>query len=273
MARDLSKEVFPSEPEFPQSPDARNTQAHSDPSPVSTVALSDHERPTLPVLGLPIGDQDVLRAAFAWNLTVEMARLGARAILVSPELDDPSPLWPDLLEKPLGAELVKIPDANPQSVMTQVKRLTSTRHATHQRGGLVLLRIPPTWLRQPAEVRDWLRWTLLFSTARADDLRETYALGKLVTQVCPQAQMGLTIHGVDRREQAENSYQRVALAFQRHLHRDLLSYGLLVDDLLVYRTIVAQRPIGLCHPQSIAARAMRDVASILLEDARKIAGD
>jgi len=272
MARDLSKDARPHEPELPP-PDARNPRANTHPSPTTPVALPGRQRPSLPVLALPIGDQDVLRAAFAWNLTVEMARLGARALLVSPELDDPSPLWPDLSEKPLGAELVKIPHANPQSVVTQVKRLASTRHATHQRGEVILLRIPPIWLREPAEVRDWLRWTLLFSTARTDDLRETYALGKLITQVCPQAQLGLTIHGIDRREQAESSYQRVALAFQKHLHRELLSYGLLADDLLVYRTIVAQKPIGLCHPQSIAARAMRDVANTLLEDARKIAGD
>jgi MinD-like ATPase involved in chromosome partitioning or flagellar assembly len=45
------------------------------------------------------------------------------------------------------------------------------------------------------------------------------------------------------------------------------SYGLLVDALHVYRAIVAQRPIGLAHPQSPAARALRDVAQLLLTDA------
>jgi MinD-like ATPase involved in chromosome partitioning or flagellar assembly len=50
-----------------------------------------------------------------------------------------------------------------------------------------------------------------------------------------------------------------------------VSYGLLVDDLHVYRAIVARRPIGLEHPQSPAARALRDVARLVLEDARKIA--
>ncbi|MAJ60559.1 MAG: hypothetical protein CBC48_11370 [bacterium TMED88] len=273
MARDLSKEALPPEPEISHPSGMPNTRADVNPSGVNALPVSSPQRTPLPVLALPIGDQDILRAAFAWNLTVEMARLGARALLVSPELDEPSPLWPDLREKPLGAELIKVPHLNPQGVITQVNRLASTRNPAHQRGGIILLRIPPTWLRQPAEVRDCLRWTLLFSTARPDDLREAYALGKLVTQVCPQAQLGLTIHGVDRRDQAENSYQRVALAFQKHLHRELLSYGLLADDLLVYRTIVAHKPIGLCHPQSIAARAMRDVASTLLEDARKIAGD
>ena len=35
-----------------------------------------------------------------------------------------------------------------------------------------------------------------------------------------------------------------------------------------HRAIVARRPIGLEHPQSPAARALRDVARLVLEDAR-----
>jgi MinD-like ATPase involved in chromosome partitioning or flagellar assembly len=54
----------------------------------------------------------------------------------------------------------------------------------------------------------------------------------------------------------------------RHLSAKLLSYGLLVDDLHVYRAIVSGRPVGLEHPQSPAARALRDVARLLLEDTR-----
>jgi MinD-like ATPase involved in chromosome partitioning or flagellar assembly len=47
-----------------------------------------------------------------------------------------------------------------------------------------------------------------------------------------------------------------------------VSYGLLVDDLHIYRASVAHRPIGLEHPQSRAARALRDVAQLLLDDAQ-----
>ncbi|MDG2050866.1 MAG: hypothetical protein P8M78_11955 [Myxococcota bacterium] len=271
MARDFSQQIPASEPETADS--TVFDQEDMDCGGAPTSATQGAGRASLPVLALPIGDQDVLRAAFAWNLTVEMARLGARALLVTPEFDEPSPLWPELAERPLGAELIKIPDRDPQNIMAHVSHLASTRAPANQRGGLIVLRVPPTWLRQPAAVRPCLRWTLLFSTAHRNDLRETYALGKLISQVCPEARLGLTIHGVDRREQAEKSYARVALAFQRHLRRELLSYGLLVDDLLVYRTIVAQRPIGLCHPQSMAARALRDVAVTLLEDAGKVMGD
>jgi MinD-like ATPase involved in chromosome partitioning or flagellar assembly len=44
-----------------------------------------------------------------------------------------------------------------------------------------------------------------------------------------------------------------------------------ISDLHIYRAIVAQRPIGLEHPQSRAARALRDVASLLLADAKDCA--
>ncbi len=68
--------------------------------------------------------------------------------------------------------------------------------------------------------------------------------------------------------EAEAAFSRLADATSRRLGLPLTSYGLLVDDLHVYRAIVAQRPIGMVHPQSPAARSMGDVAQLLLEDAR-----
>ena len=68
---------------------------------------------------------------------------------------------------------------------------------------------------------------------------------------------------------AEAAFSRLANAAWRQLQLSLTSYGLLVDDLHVYQAIVAQRPIGMVHPQSPAARSMGDVAQLLLEDARK----
>jgi hypothetical protein len=56
----------------------------------------------------------------------------------------------------------------------------------------------------------------------------------------------------------------------RHLGRSPQSYGLLADDLHVYRAIAARRPIGLEHPQSRAARALGDVARMLWSDAQKM---
>jgi MinD-like ATPase involved in chromosome partitioning or flagellar assembly len=86
------------------------------------------------------------------------------------------------------------------------------------------------------------------------------------------ARVGVTIHGARRMGEAEAAFGRLARSTANHLGRELTSYGLLVDDLHVYRAIVDKRPIGLVHPQSPAARCLRDVAEMLLRDAREIAG-
>ena len=75
--------------------------------------------------------------------------------------------------------------------------------------------------------------------------------------------------GARRVGDAERAFGRLAATALRHLRHPVVSYGLLVDDLHVYRAIVARRPIGLEHPQSRAARALRDVARLLLDDARR----
>jgi len=43
----------------------------------------------------------------------------------------------------------------------------------------------------------------------------------------------------------------------------------LVEDLDVFRAIVAQQPIGRAHPNSLAARALRETAKLVYERAKK----
>ena len=222
----------------------------------------------LPIVAVPIGDHDVLRAAFTWNVAVEIARLGGRAVVVAPGWDDPSPLWPDAGIGPLGAQLLPTTAAD-LGALYRVAIDTSIAQARGARnGGVILVRVPPAWLRAPAEGAALLRWTLLFSSTHSDDLLETYGLGKLALTAHAAAEVGVAIHGAGSLNQARNAFERLAGVARDHLGRDLLSYGLLVDDLDVYRAIVAQRPIGLAHPQSPAARALADVARLILDDAR-----
>jgi len=134
--------------------------------------------------------------------------------------------------------------------------------------GMVFVRIPPEWLLKPGPGAPLLRWSLLFSSSRGNDLKETYGLSKLILGAQPDARVGITIHGAQSRREAEEAFGQLARAAEEGLDHSLLSYGLLVDDLHVYRAIVAQRPIGLAHPQAPAARALRDVARMLMEDAR-----
>jgi MinD-like ATPase involved in chromosome partitioning or flagellar assembly len=79
--------------------------------------------------------------------------------------------------------------------------------------------------------------------------------------------VGVTIHGVRSIDQARETFDMLASALERDPGRSVVSYGLLLDDLDVYRAIVNRRPIGVIHPQSRASRALADVARLLLEDA------
>ncbi len=230
------------------------------------------ERPAaLPIVALPIGERDVVRAAFAWNLAVEIARSGASATLLAPDDTDPSPLGPETGPGPVGAEVVLSASAGLEELNRAALDIAVSRAADSTDGGLVLVRVPPAWLDGATQARSLLRWVLLFASTERRDQLETYALVKRVMRTRADARIGVTIHGARQIAEAERAFQHLADVAARHLGGTLASYGLLVDDLHVYRAIVSRRPIGLEHPQSRAARALRDVAGLLLEDARKLA--
>ncbi len=226
----------------------------------------------LPIVGVPIGERDVVRAAFTWNLAVEVARAGARAAVVAPSADAASALWPEESTGPLGADVVLAPATNLgqlyRAALDVAEARTPAGRDVHP-GGLVFVRIPPLWLRNPEGATGLLHWTLLFTSSESRDLLESYGIAKLLARAVPDVRVGVTVHGARRIGEAEAAFSRLADAALRRLGLPLTSYGLLVDDLHVYRAIVAQRPIAMVHPQSPAARSMGDVAQLLLEDARK----
>jgi hypothetical protein len=222
----------------------------------------------LPIVALPVAERDVVRAALAWNLTVEIARLGASASLLAPRNGDGGLLWPEPGRGPVGAELVLSPALDLDALYRDAADVAVRRAAEPGEGGVVLACVPPHWLRSRGENASLLRWALLFATPDARDLLETYALAKFLLRRRPDAVVGVTIHGVRRIAEAERAFQRLAGVAARHLGRAPRSYGLLVDDLHVYRAIVARRPIGLEHPQAPAAKALRDVARLVMADAQ-----
>jgi hypothetical protein len=227
--------------------------------------------PALPIVAIPIAEGDVVRAAFAWNLAVEIARLDASATLVAPRAEEASTFWPESGRGPVGAEMVLSPSADLGSLNRVALDVAVGRAADAREGGLVLARVLPEWIDHPPAGRALLRRVLLFATPESRDLLGAYALTKSVFAAGPQTQVGVTIHGARRLGDAERAFHQLASVATRHLGRSPVSYGMLLDDLHVYRAIVSRRPIGLEHPQSRAARALRDVARLLLEDARKSA--
>lgn len=227
--------------------------------------------PALPILALPVGDRDVVRAALAWNLTVEIARLGGCATLVTGHARDASMLWPEAGRGPVGAVVVHASAAGLGDLYRAALDAAVGRSLEATEGGVVIVCVPPLWLRADGDGRPLLRWVLLLTTAERREMMETYALAKLLLRADTESQVGVTIHGARRIGDARRAFAQLAGVASRHLGRMPVSYGLLVDDLHVYRAIVARRPIGLEHPQAPAARALRDVARLVLEDARKTA--
>jgi hypothetical protein len=230
------------------------------------------DRPAaLPIVALPVGEGDVLRAALAWNLAVEISREGADSTLLSPASSDPSPIWPEAGRGPVGTEVIHA-HAEDLGELSRAALDVAVARAADVSEGVVLVRVPPAWLESgDGDGRALLRWVLFFASPERGELIEAYRLAKLVARAHPEARLGLTIHGARRVAEAERAFRQVADVAARHLGRSIESYGMLVDDLQIYRAIVARRPIGLEHPQSRASRALRDVATILLDDARKAA--
>ncbi|MFQ5415797.1 MAG: MinD/ParA family protein [Myxococcota bacterium] len=223
----------------------------------------------LPILAIPVGDRDVVRAAYAWNLAVEVARRGASATLVASDRSETSPLWPEPGRGPVGTEVALSSARSFGELGLAALDIAVKRAADSTDGGVVLVTVPPEWFREAADGRALTRWVLLFSAAETPELLESYGLAKQILRANPDAEVGVTIHGVRRIAEAQGAFDRLAGAAVRHLDRRLTSYGLLVDDLHVYRAIVSRRPICLEHPQSHAAKALRDVARLLLDDARQ----
>jgi hypothetical protein len=224
--------------------------------------------PRLPILGLPIGDQDVVRTALAWNLSVETSRLGGTSLLVAPETDRDSPIWPEPGVGPLGCELLFCPSKDLASLYETAGELAARRARKSQRGGIVFVRIPPAWLTHDRVPQDLMRWILVLTRPNRRDLSESLDLAATLTRIQPDIELGITIHGVQRIAEARSAFERLGQAAKDQLGLGLISYGLLVDDLNVYRAIAAQRPIGLAHPQAPATRALMDVARLLYQDAR-----
>jgi hypothetical protein len=224
----------------------------------------------LPIAVVPVGDRDVVRSAFTWNLAVEVSRLGGRAVVVAPALGEASALWPGAGVGPIGTEIVESTATDAAGLYRHALDLAVERAPLADEGGVIFVRIPPTWLlRSPADGR--LRWVWLLTSSDPRDLVETYGIAKQVANANPHARVGVTVHGVRSVGDARAAFERLETTARRFLARSFKSYGLLVDDLHVYRAIVAGRPIGLAHPQSPAARSLREVAQMILEDAQDLA--
>lgn len=252
---------------FLDEPSAADDNGAARPLPQADARIPARGSSPLPMIGVPIGDRDVVRASFVWNLAVEIARAGASAFVVAPAGEGAESLWPEPGRGPLGAEFVLTFAEEMTDLVRVAREVAASAGTLPGEGGLVLVRVPTDWIPRLGDglLTDW---SLLFSSADPRDLVETYAQLERLASGSRDGRLGVTIHGVRRIQEAREAFEGLASACERDLGRALTSYGVLIDDLHVYRSIVNRRPLGLTHPRALATRALQDVARLLLEDAR-----
>jgi hypothetical protein len=213
------------------------------------------------VMAVPLSERDVVRAALVWNLAVEVARRGGRTCVVTRPDDHREALWPRPGRGPLGVELV-LPLADGPEELARAARETAERGV-----GLVLVPVPPEWLEKAGDAGNLFERTLLLCSPSERDLRLAWSRIRTLLLARPRAEVGVTIHGPRSVAEARAAFDRLDQTSLREFGRNLVSYGLLVDDVHVCRAIVSRRPVGLTHPGAAAARALQDVARLLVEDA------
>ncbi len=222
--------------------------------------LAGAEPAAPPIVGVPIARPEPAAVALLRNLAVETARQGARVSLVAPRS-----IAGESDAELVGVATAAIDDEDPAAVAHAAER--ALRSTPHFERGFVFAAFPGAWLAKAAEVTALLRWTLVF--VRPDEASLTdaaWALEAIAAQ-SPHARIGVTIHGVRTLVEARDCFEHLALRIERRLGCALTSYGVLVDDVRLSRSIVTGRPISLASPHSGAARALADVASLLLTDA------
>lgn len=213
-----------------------------------------------PLIGVPLARPDRTVLALLRNLAVETARQG-----VGVSLCLPAALADDLHGDPTrpGVSEQRVAD-DPAALVRGAEQ--ALRAAPRFEPSVAFAAFPAAWLAKASEIEALLRWTLVFVRPDEAALADATAALESIASQAPRARLGVTVYGVRTLTEARDCFEHLALAIERRFGPMLTSYGVLVDDVRLSRSIVTGRPIALASPHSASARALADVASLLLGD-------
>lgn len=240
--------------------------------PASDDPIGDVERrPTaLPIVAVPISEQQIVSASFVTGIADQIATLGGDATILTPITPNARRLFLRSSVESEGARVQTTRADSLSSLYSAAVELAETRGGDAEAGGVVLVRIPPSWLRGAEDAAELLDWLLLFSATDSRSLADTYALAAWVLGENAKAEIGITIYGAEDRREAEEAFGALARSVEQRLGLSVASYGLLIEDLDVYRAIVTGRALCQSSPQSVAAGGVREAAKLVFERARKV---
>lgn len=220
-------------------------------------------RPPCPVVAAPCRREDALRTALLWQLALEMRQLGQEPALLAPAPDGERSGWLDLELDTLAPSFVPVANG-------QLDRLIcAVRERRNQLGRFcrpVILVQVPTDLPWPQGTGDLLGHCWLVTGSSDRERAEFLSLAERILSVAPKARVGVTVLGADGLASARTAFDTLTELFEARFDRSLLSYGLVLDELELYRTLVERRSLGVARPGIRAARTLRDVATLLRGD-------
>jgi hypothetical protein len=227
------------------------------------------DAPAVHRVSVLVAPRDLVRLALSWNLAVEAARQGARVALVAPQSTRRCAPWPRGGPRSLGVEVTEV-ESDQLAALGAASDRAALRLATRPGGpALVLTAVPAARLCAGADAGALLDHVLLLTRPDERELVETWAALGAISAQAPRARIGVSVFGVASLGDARRAFEGLAALAELELARPLSSYGVLIDDVQLSRSIVSQRPIALSQPTSPAARALADVAAMLLEDAER----
>ncbi|HEY3269365.1 MAG TPA: MinD/ParA family protein [Armatimonadota bacterium] len=110
--------------------------------------------------------------------------------------------------------------------------------------------------------------TLIVTTPEPTSLTDAYASAKVILQRRPGANVSLVINMVESRAHATEVARGFASVTRRFLSVDVPLAGFVCEDARVPEAVRRQQPLLVCHPKSLAAGCIRDLARALLSNPR-----
>lgn len=272
MPRDLADVLHYFMPELAPDDDPHIGVAHTRARALDELDPADaYERSSasLALAAVPIANHDIVRASLLTGLASEIIALGGDATILTPATSNADVLFAQSLEESPRLRIVTRPAGDLASLHCAAVDLAAARADDGAESGVVLVRIPPHWLRGAEQSPELLEWLLLFASPEQRNLSETYALAAAVLAENPKASVGITVYGAEGARDGAEAFALLAHSVEQRLGLTLTSYGTLVEDLDIYRAIVAGRALGRAHPNSLAAKALRETAKLVYERAKK----
>lgn len=108
---------------------------------------------------------------------------------------------------------------------------------------------------------------LLVTTPEPTAITDAYAVIKMIHSKNPQAQIRLIINRVSTPREGKQTADKLNMVAKQFLGMELQTLGYVPDDASVSKAVKQQRPFLLSHPQSQAARSIRELVDTYIGSA------